>query len=79
MKRYLSRVGRYWMALGQIIGLIMTPVHMALVYVLVFGPTNIGARLLRKDPLDKKIGSGPTFWKEKELPPPTIKNMRHTF
>jgi hypothetical protein len=67
------------MALGHLIGLVMTPIHMFLVYVLVFGPTNLGARVLRKDLLDRKIGNDPTFWKEKEVGPPTLENLRHTF
>ena len=79
MKRYLSRLMRYWMALGHLIGLVMTPVHMFLVYVLAIGPANVGARVLRKDPLDRRVDNPPTFWRKKELSPPTVENMRHTF
>ncbi len=79
MRKYFSRILAYWMALGHLIGLVMTPVHMMIVYVLAIGPANVGARLLRRDPLDRKPGSKPTFWKKKALDPPTIDNMRHTF
>ena len=57
----------------------MTPVHMFLVYFLVFGPANVISRLLRRDPLDRRIQDESTFWKEKEVPPPTLENLRHTF
>lgn len=79
MKKYLSRVFRYWMALGHLIGFVMTPVQMFLVYVLAIGPVNLGARLFGKDPLDRKPNNRPTFWRKKEVPPPSLENMRHTF
>ncbi len=79
MKKYLSRVLAYWMALGHLIGLVMTPVHMMLVYVFAIGSASVGARLFRKDPLDRKLASKPTFWNKKDLDPPTLDNMRHTF
>ena len=79
MKRYFSKIFKYWKALGLVIGLVMTPVHMFLVYVLVFGPANIGTRLLRKDPLDRSLRDEPTFWRKKESPEATLEGHRHTF
>jgi hypothetical protein len=79
MKKYFSRIFRYWMALGHLIGIVMTPVHMLIVYVFAIGPANVGTRALRKDLLDRKIENAPTFWKKKEVPSPTLENMRHTF
>ncbi len=79
MKRYFSRVFRYWKALGHLIGLVMTPVHMFIVYFLVFGPAGLGSRLLGRDPLDRRIQKAQTFWKRKEIDSPTLENLRHTF
>ena len=79
MKKDWSRIFRSWMALGRLIGLVMTPIHMFIVYVFAIGPANVGARVLRKDPLDRKVNNRPTFWRKKEVPSPTLENMRHTF
>ena len=79
MRKYLSRVFAYWMALGHLIGLVMTPVQMMLVYVFAIGPASVGARVFRKDPLGRKVKNVPTFWQEKEIPAPTLENLRHTF
>ena len=68
MKKYWSRILRYWMALGHLIGLVMTPVHMLFVYVFAIGPANVGARVLRKDPLDRR---GPL-----DRPAPSAPNER---
>jgi hypothetical protein len=79
MKTYLSRIFGYWMALGHLIGLVMTPVQLLLVYVFAIGPASLGALVLRKDPLDRKVDNPPTFWRKKDLPPHTLENLRRTF
>ncbi len=67
------------MALGRLIGAVMTPVHMFLIYVLVFGPFSLLMRLAGKDPLERKIRTEPTFWRKKEMYEATLQNLRHTF
>jgi len=79
VKSYFSKIFRYWMAVGHVIGLVMTPVHMFLVYVLVFGPANAAARVLRKDPLDRSMTDEPTFWRDKPSLDPSVESLRHTF
>lgn len=79
MKSYFRKIFRYWMAVGHVIGIVMTPVHMFLVYVLVFGPANVGARILRKDPLDRSMKNEPTFWRHKEQVDARVESLRHTF
>ena len=79
MKKYFSRIFSYWKALGHLIGLVMTPVHMLIVYVLAIGPANLATRVVAKDPLDRKIDDSATFWKEKEVPPASLESLRHTF
>ena len=79
MRAFWKKVWAYWMALGRVIGEIMTPVHMFIVYLLVFGPASLIARLIGKDLLDRKLRPEPTFWRKKEVHPATIDNLRHTF
>ena len=79
MKSFFRKIGGYWMALGHQIGAVMTPVHMFLVYVLVFGPASLIARALGRDPLDRALRQEPSFWRKKETHPATLENLRHTF
>jgi hypothetical protein len=79
VKRFFSKVLGYWMALGHLIGAVMTPVHLFIVYVLVFGPANLVVRVLGKDPLERRIRTEPTFWRKKDAHEPTLENLRHTF
>jgi len=79
MKAYFSKILGYWSAMGRIIGAIMTPVHMLIVYVLVFGPSRGILGLMGKDLLDKKMRSEPTFWRTKEAHEASLENLRHTF
>jgi len=79
MRTFFSKIMGYWAAMGHIIGAIMTPVHMFIVYVLVFGPARLIMGLLGKDPLEKKLRTEPTFWRKKEAHEPSLDNLRHTF
>ena len=79
MKIYLSKIMGYWSALGRIIGAIMTPVHMLIVYVLVFGPSKLIMSAMRKDPLDRTLQTERTFWRKKEAHAASLQDLRHTF
>ena len=79
MRNYFSKIFRYWMAVGHVIGVVMTPVHMLIVYVFVFGPANMGARVLRKDLLDRSMRDEPSFWRTKDATDRSVDALRHTF
>jgi hypothetical protein len=79
MRSFFAKVWGYWGALGHEIGRVMTPVHMFLVYVLVFGPANLFLRVGGKDPLQRKTKREATSWNKKESHPATLENLRHTF
>ena len=79
MKRFFSILLAYWKALGRLIGVVMTPVQMFLVYILGFGVASLAIRVARHDPLDRRLDKEPTFWRKKETHPPTLQNLRHTF
>jgi len=79
MKSFFSKIFGYWSALGHIIGVIMTPVHMFIVYTLVFGPSKLILSAMGKDPMDRKLAKEPTFWRKKESHAASLENLRHTF
>jgi phosphotransferase system glucose/maltose/N-acetylglucosamine-specific IIC component len=79
MKIFLSKIMGYWSALGHIIGAFMTPIHMFIVYGLVFGPSKLIMSALGKDPLDRTLRTEPTFWRKKEAHAASLQDLRHTF
>jgi hypothetical protein len=58
-----------WTRLFQGIGKVWTAVLLALIYLLSVGPVSLGFRLLGKDPLDRRLGPEPSFWRGHEPNP----------
>ncbi len=64
-----SRAYARWTAFFEGIGKVWTAVLLALVYVLSVGPIGLGMRLLRHDPLDRRLAPEPSFWRAHEPNP----------
>ena len=64
-----SRVYARWTAFFEGIGKVWTAVILALVYVLSVGPVGLVMRLLRHDPLDRRLAPEPSFWRPHEPNP----------
>jgi len=63
----LRRAHRIWMGTAILLGLIVTPMILTVVYVLVVTPIGLALRLLGKDPLVKEPdASAKTYWIPKE-------------
>ena len=63
-----SLVGFYraWMALGEALGRVTTPVLLGVVFVAVLVPTRLLLALFGKDPLARRFDRGaPTYWSER--------------
>ena len=64
-----SRAYRGWTAFFEGIGKVWTAVLLAIVYVLSVGPIGLAMRLLRHDPLDRRLAPEPSFWRAHEPNP----------
>jgi len=64
-----SRAYARWTAFFEGIGKVWTAVLLALVYVLSVGPIGLAMRLLRHDPLDRRLAPEPSFWRAHEPNP----------
>ncbi len=64
-----SRAYARWTAFFEGIGKVWTAVLLALVYVLSVGPIGLVMRLLRQDPLDRRLAPEPSFWRAHEPNP----------
>ncbi len=76
----LETANRLWMRLGALLGRIMNPVILILVYVTAFVPIGLMMRLWRHDPLRTRPASGEeSFWIRREAPDRMVRNMPHQF
>jgi hypothetical protein len=64
-----SRAYQAWTAFFKGIGAVWTAVLLALVYILSVGPVGLFMRLSRQDPLDRRLGPEPSFWRAHEPNP----------
>jgi hypothetical protein len=76
----LATPNRLWMKLGHLLGLIMTPVIMGLVYVTTFLPIALLMRLKRHDPLRRtRKPAGESYWIVRTPPGPDPATMPNQF
>lgn len=78
--RALSRLNRLWMRLGLLMGRVVSPVAIGIVYYLTVVPTGLIMRALGKNPMrlgfDKEL---PSYWIKREPPGPDPKSMSDQF
>ena len=69
-----------WTRLGLLLGAIVAPIVMGLVYFAVFTPMALIARLLGKDFLRlRRDPAAPTYWLPRQDPQPTPERLRDQF
>jgi hypothetical protein len=66
----LAPLNRLWFRFGLALGAVMTPVAMALLFVVAVIPTGLVLKLLRKDPLQRRLDrDAETYWERREAQP----------
>jgi len=74
--RILAPFNRLWFKLGLLLGAVVAPIMMSLLYFLAVTPTAIIMRALGKDPLRTKIDrSAESYWMDREEPVGSMKNQ----
>ncbi len=68
-------VKRAWLFLGFLMGLVVSPVVLALVFYLVIAPGGFLMRLCGVDPLKLRRRTSASFWRERFGPSSTIKEQ----
>ncbi len=63
----LRPVFKLWMKLAHAVGWFNTQVILTVVFILIIIPTGLIMKLLRKDPMKRKIGIEETYWEPYEL------------
>lgn len=78
--RSLSQLNRLWMRLGLLMGRVVSPVAIGIVYYLAVVPTGLVMRALGKDPLRLRFERElPSYWIKREPPGPDPKTMNDQF
>jgi ABC-type dipeptide/oligopeptide/nickel transport system permease component len=63
----LRPVFRLWLKVAHAVGWFNTQILLSIVFILVFIPTGLIMRLLRKDPMKRKMLAEGTYWEPYEL------------
>jgi hypothetical protein len=64
---YLFPLNKLWMQFGFMLGMIISPIVMALIFFLIFTPIGVITRLFGRDELSLKLIKCESFWKEREV------------
>ena len=73
--KLLTPLNKLWFKFGLLLGKIMSPLIMGIIFFIVVTPIGILMRLLRKDLLNLKYNQKETYWIEKTGPKSKMKNQ----
>lgn len=80
MPRVLSVPNRLWMKFGLLLGRIVSPIALGILFYLVFLPTGMLMRLVGKDPMKlKRDDAAVTYWVSRDPPGPPPTSMTNQF
>jgi len=71
----LTPLNKIWFRFGLILGKIVSPIAMSVIFFLVVTPIGILMRILRKDLLNLKINDSKSYWVEKSEPKSKMRNQ----
>ncbi len=71
----LSPLNKIWFKFGILLGKIVSPLVMAIIFFLVVTPIGLLMRILNKDLLNLKFNKKNTYWIEKNEPKSKMKNQ----
>jgi ABC-type uncharacterized transport system permease subunit len=76
----LSTPNRWWAAFGLLLGRIVSPIVLGLLFYLVFTPMGWALRAMGKDPMRLKRDAGAsTYWIERQPPGPPPESLNNQF
>ena len=73
--KILNPLNKLWFKFGMILGRIISPIIMSIIFFLVVTPIALIMKLLKKDILNLKFNKTNTYWIEKSGPKSKMKNQ----
>jgi len=78
--RVLAVPNRLWLKLGLLLGKVVSPIALGVLFYLVFMPIGMLMRLFGKDPLKlRREAAATTYWVDREPPGPPPTSMTNQF
>jgi Saxitoxin biosynthesis operon protein SxtJ len=76
LPRALAAPNRLWAKVGLILGLIITPIVMALIFFAAFTPSGLLMRMSGRDPMRRRREpDAPSYWVKREQQPGTMRQQ----
>ena len=73
--KILSPLNKIWFKFGLLLGKIISPIVMSIIFFIVVTPIGLILRLFKKDVLNLKFNNNNTYWIEKSGPKSKMKNQ----
>ena len=73
--KFLNPLNKLWFKFGIVLGKIISPLIMGIIFFLVVTPTGLIMRLIRKDILNLRYNQNSSYWIEKKGPKSKMKNQ----
>ena len=73
--KILNPLNKIWFKFGLLLGKIISPIVMGIIFFIVVTPTGLILRLFKKDVLNLKFNNNNTYWIEKSGPKSKMKNQ----
>jgi len=73
--KFLTPLNKLWFKFGLILGKIISPIIMAIIFFLVVTPIGVIMRIIGKDLLNLKFNKDKSYWIEKTGPKSKMKNQ----
>ena len=73
--KILSPLNKIWFKFGLLLGKIISPIVMGIIFFIVVTPTGLILRLFQKDVLNLKFNNNNTYWIKKSGPKSKMKNQ----
>ena len=73
--KLLNPLNKVWFKFGLVLGRIISPIIMGIIFFLVVTPIALLIRILKKDLLNLKLNKNNTYWIEKSGPKSKMKNQ----
>jgi hypothetical protein len=77
---WLTPFNRAWMKLGELLGRVVSPLVLGVIFFAVFAPVGIGMRLFGRDALARRFEPARrSYWLERDPPGPADDSFRNMF
>ena len=73
--KILTPLNKIWFKFGLLLGHVIAPIVMGIIFFIVVTPTGLILRLFQKDVLNLKFNNNKTYWVEKSGPRSKMKNQ----